>query len=136
MPADTDKDGMPDEWEKAHYLNPNLADHNTPNAEGYTALEVYLGSLMGEQLATSFPEGISEITLSQSTLKWNKECASLSVDASAIGCHLAIYSAAGGYLMSLPVDTTQISLASLPTGAYLIQLHGTGITPRVLKCIK
>lgn len=134
--ADTDKDGMPDEWEKAHYLNPNLADHNTPNAEGYTALEVYLGSLMGEQLATSFPEGISEITLSQSTLKWNKECASLSVDASAIGCHLAIYSAAGGYLMSLPVDTTQISLASLPTGAYLIQLHGTGITPRVLKCIK
>ncbi len=39
---DTDGDGMPDWWEKAKGLNPNLEDNNTLNAEGYTALEEYL----------------------------------------------------------------------------------------------
>jgi hypothetical protein len=47
-PADTDKDGMPDEWEKKNGLNPNDAS----DASGYklhkfyTNLEVYLNSLV------------------------------------------------------------------------------------------
>ncbi|HUS36568.1 MAG TPA: hypothetical protein VM680_14545 [Verrucomicrobiae bacterium] len=44
-PVDTAKDGLPDEWKKAHGLkldDPNLA--NTVNADGYTTLEVYLNS--------------------------------------------------------------------------------------------
>ena len=48
-PADTDGDGMPDSWEKAHGLNPNDAsDGKLTNNEGYTMLEVYLNSLVGE----------------------------------------------------------------------------------------
>ena len=44
---DTDGDGMPDEWETAHGLNPNdKSDGNTTNEEGYTNLEVYLNSLV------------------------------------------------------------------------------------------
>jgi len=46
-PVDTDGDGMPDEWERAHGLNPN--DPRDGNAEstgdGYTNLEKYLNSL-------------------------------------------------------------------------------------------
>ena len=46
-PKDSDHDGMPDDWEKAHGLNPlNPKDGNTPNGEGYTMLEIYLNSLV------------------------------------------------------------------------------------------
>jgi hypothetical protein len=45
--ADSDGDGMPDEWETAHGLNPHsAADGNATNAEGYTQLEVYLNALV------------------------------------------------------------------------------------------
>ena len=48
-PADTDGDGMPDEWETAHGLNPSsAADGNTVGADGYTNLEVYLNSLVAD----------------------------------------------------------------------------------------
>jgi pectate lyase len=46
-PVDTDRDGMPDEWETKHKLNPTIA-----NAEGYeldksyTNIEVYLNELV------------------------------------------------------------------------------------------
>jgi hypothetical protein len=47
--VDTDGDGMPDEWETAHGLNPN--DKNDGNAigdGGYTNLEIYMNSLVAE----------------------------------------------------------------------------------------
>jgi len=46
-PLDTARDGIPDEWKKAHGLQlnvPNVA--NAVTAEGYTQLEVYLNSLV------------------------------------------------------------------------------------------
>ena len=50
VPTDSDHDGMPDDWEKAHGLNPNDAsDANKDlNGDGYTNLEKYLNSLVGE----------------------------------------------------------------------------------------
>jgi pectate lyase len=45
-PVDTDGDGMPDDWERRHGLNPNdPADGNAVQADGYTNLEKYLNSL-------------------------------------------------------------------------------------------
>ncbi len=48
-PVDTDSDGMPDDWEKAHGLDPNVQDHNgmglsrmRMGRDGYTNLECYL----------------------------------------------------------------------------------------------
>jgi hypothetical protein len=48
--VDNDHDGMADEWERSHGLNPsNPDDRNIVMSKaGYTALEVYLNSLMGE----------------------------------------------------------------------------------------
>jgi len=50
---DTDRDGMPDDWEKTHGLNPQEpADGNADfNGDGYTNLEKYLNSLVGEYSA-------------------------------------------------------------------------------------
>ncbi|MBN1153819.1 T9SS type A sorting domain-containing protein [candidate division KSB1 bacterium] len=46
-PADTDHDGMPDEWETANGLDLNdPEDRNQLSANGYTMLEVYLNSLV------------------------------------------------------------------------------------------
>ncbi len=54
VPVDTDHDGIPDDWEKAHGLNPN--DPSDANADstgdGYTNLEKYLNSLVGEYTIT------------------------------------------------------------------------------------
>jgi hypothetical protein len=55
VPADSDHDGMPDDWEKAHGLNPNDpndADADA-NGDGYTNLEKYLNSLVGEYSLTA-----------------------------------------------------------------------------------
>lgn len=47
-PKDTDRDGMPDEWETAHGLDPNNASDGklTTLQSPYTNLEVYLNSLV------------------------------------------------------------------------------------------
>ena len=45
VPTDTDQDGMPDYWETANGLNPNVANNNHMNADGYTDLEQYLNWL-------------------------------------------------------------------------------------------
>lgn len=46
-PLDSDNDGIPDEWEKAHDLNPNdSTDASLTTADGYTRLEHYLNSLV------------------------------------------------------------------------------------------
>jgi hypothetical protein len=43
---DTDGDGMPDEWEQRHDLNPNVANNNADfDADGYTDLEEYLNEV-------------------------------------------------------------------------------------------
>jgi len=62
-PTDTDGDGMPDSWETAHGLNPNVADNNSLNDDGYTALEVYINSLMGEIMDENFTSGIRTATM-------------------------------------------------------------------------
>jgi hypothetical protein len=51
--ADKDKDGIPDEWEIRHGLDPNNpSDGNkaTLSAEGYTNIEVYINSLFNGSL--------------------------------------------------------------------------------------
>lgn len=45
--ADSDDDGMPDEWEEANGLNPDVADNNEHDLDDeYTNLEVYMNSLV------------------------------------------------------------------------------------------
>lgn len=56
-PVDTDGDGMPDAWESAHGLNPQLQDHNGTQLSlqwmgvpGYTNLDVYLHELSEQRI--------------------------------------------------------------------------------------
>jgi hypothetical protein len=52
MNIDTDQDGMPDDFERAHGLDPtdpNDRNSTTLSSEGYTNLEVYLNGLVAEE---------------------------------------------------------------------------------------
>lgn len=55
-PVDSDNDGMADDWEVAHQLNPVVADHNTVMASGYTSIEVYINEL-ADQLVPATNNG-------------------------------------------------------------------------------
>lgn len=60
--TDNDRDGMDDAWETANGLNPaDAADRNKVTLSGYTALEVYLNSLMGETIDLKFNTAIKEL---------------------------------------------------------------------------
>ena len=60
--ADGDHDGMADDWELANGFDPTNGDDRNviASAEGYTALEVYLCALMGEQIPIVHT-GISQV---------------------------------------------------------------------------
>ena len=52
VPVDTDHDGIPDTWEKAHGLDPNNpADGAVIAANGYTNVENYLNELAGDPMS-------------------------------------------------------------------------------------
>ncbi|HEX7486668.1 MAG TPA: LamG-like jellyroll fold domain-containing protein [Vicinamibacterales bacterium] len=59
-PVDTDKDGLPDAWEKAHGLDPkDPGDASQPGSrEGYTNIEVYLNDLAVRSPAPAAPPQI------------------------------------------------------------------------------
>ncbi len=57
-PADTDNDGIPDYWEIALGWNPNLANNNHTNADGYTDLEWYLNWLAEPHAVTACNQAV------------------------------------------------------------------------------
>ncbi|MCM1078462.1 MAG: pectinesterase family protein [Bacteroidales bacterium] len=67
---DTDGDGMPDAWEDANgFDKSNPADGNYVNGDGYTALDKYLASLMGEEITGTFtaPDAYMKIVAADGT---------------------------------------------------------------------
>ena len=69
-PADTDHDGIPDDWENSHSLNPiNKADGNTIGSDGYTNLEKYLNSIEFSFPVTGYL--LTRITETRYTLEWS-----------------------------------------------------------------
>ncbi len=136
VPVDTDGDGMPDAWEQSVGLNPASADNNRLNSDGYTALEVYLASLMGEQMASDFdPAGIAEISV-VADMTYDSATSVLSLPASAIGAVVAVYSTDGKLIFRETVRNVETSLASLPTGVAIVRLTGRNLAPRSLKIIR
>jgi fibronectin type 3 domain-containing protein len=65
-PKDTDRDGMPDEWEIANGLNPNKSDDNLYSlSQEYTNIEVYINSLVAHigNLGSSYIIKVSGISV-------------------------------------------------------------------------
>jgi hypothetical protein len=55
-PLDSDQDGMPDTWEVANKLNPNLSNDREYNLSPYyTDIEVYINSLVDDLVKNQYP---------------------------------------------------------------------------------
>jgi len=121
-PADTDADGIPDAWETAKGLNPNLAsDGNKLTLSGYTALEVYLNSLVGENIELVFNTGINEtdfkfdinISVSDNDLLLNTDKSIVRVELIDLMGRVERYS--NGY------DIKVINISNLISGVYILK---------------
>lgn len=134
--TDTDGDGMPDEWENAHGLNPSDAsDRNLLNDEGYTALEVYLNSLMGEELDDQFTTGLKAVTAESPEISYDRATGTLTVSDNAVGGTLSVYSTDGRLLSSRTISSTSIRIGNTQTGVVLLRISGSGIRPRIIKVV-
>lgn len=121
-PTDSDKDGIPDDWETENGLNPNdAADGATITESGYSNLEVYLNSI------TASTTGVSEA-------KANGNAALVYFDSSKNMLHInspetvygiALYDLNGKRLFveTLQSNDAYINLNFLPKGLFVIELQ-------------
>ncbi len=120
--VDNDNDGMDDAWETANQLNPgDPSDRNETTKEGYTALEVYLNSLMGENIEHDFGTASEKVGYKPFSIKGNisGEVINLFPDQDLSGAY--IYSVKGIKVMAVNLEKTNtISVSSLPSGQYLL----------------
>lgn len=121
--TDTDKDGMPDEWELQYGLDPNNPEDRNydSNDDGYTNLEVYLNNLVG----SSLPVAVNSIKKEQSIKVYpNPNKGSFSVDLkNNENSRIEIYNSASQlvYTKSVMEQFKKINL-NQESGVYFLQV--------------
>lgn len=135
-PVDTDGDGMPDAWELKHGLDPNVADQNKVNGEGYTALEAYLASLMGETMADGFVTSVRRVSATAPTVGYNRIADCITVSDNALGGMLYVYATDGSLLSSQRIAQSNMSLAGIAQRIAIVKVDGSGMSPRVVKVVR
>jgi len=121
-PVDSDHDGMPDWWENENGLNPNdPEDGNKLTVDGYTALEVYLNSLVNETIELDFNTSIINESLN------NKP--NVSLDNNILSIYSAkpvsmvkIYDSLGRLRAVEKVNTDKINVSKLLSGVYILEV--------------
>lgn len=143
VPTDSDRDGMPDDWETAKDLNPNDAtDRNIINDKGYTNLEVYLNELVSPTY-TPTEEAFAAIS-SDLVVYQNKDRNSLTIQFVPVKnqfAYVSVYDVQGRCVLQKSIQPnenelkkTQISTHSLQGGLHLVQVI-TGNTRQTQKVI-
>ncbi|WP_370520909.1 pectate lyase [Bacteroides sp. 214] len=121
-PIDTDKDGMPDDWEDANGLDKNNpADGNLTNSEGYTNLEIYLNSLVSNitenQNKNAITSVAKEITADElkTTAYFDRQSNTIKVNSNALINSISVYNLQGVCINTLQCNSQQ---AEVSTGNY------------------
>lgn len=133
-PADTDRDGMPDEWETANGLDPqNPNDRNLTGADGYTHLERYLNSLVESITEAQNEGGVMEgVFLEPEPVEESYEISGSTADASrtSFGYGITVSNlAGGGYNVRneyFGCGRDQQHIITLPIGAEIKWVKVTG----------
>ncbi len=140
MVVDKDADGMDDAWELVNNLNPNdPADRNAATELGYTALEVYLNSLVGENIKHDFSSvGIETIRkeygLQLANTVVEDEIRIIS-DEEPAGAY--IYTLNGTKIRSEKMDgACSLNVSGLASGYYMIAVYMKDGNAKVAKFLK
>lgn len=133
--TDADNDGMDDAWETANGLNPvDSEDRNRVTLSGYTALEVYLNSLVGEIIELKFATSVEAVELSGLRIYPTSSRDKITVLAGEPLKHAAIYSLNGILLHSTKVDAMQqLDISFLASGAYLMKVSAASGKAAIVK---
>jgi Pectate lyase len=137
-PTDTDNDGMPDAWETANGLNPNNPDdRNMRTSEGYTALEVYLASLMGENIAHSFVSAVKDVKSFKASVTPSVVKKKFQVISDTPIRTVNVFDLSGKIALTTSLNNdNSVDISHLSSGCYLVQLKiGSGETQQ-FKIIK
>lgn len=136
-PVDTDLDGMPDSWETCNNLNPtDGTDYNLLTTSGYTVLEVYLNSLVGETiplvLSTEAIDCMPSITVYPNPV--NDQ---LNISSSQPIHAYTVFDLSGKQLITGSDDSvTSIDVSKLTSGMYLVMLKTTFDRRNWIKFVK
>jgi len=133
---DSDHDGMPDDWESAHGLDPNNPDdRNLKMESGYTALEVYLNELAGETIEFKLATSIPKIqTPNWSVFLTDNE---LHVTPEVNINNIRIYNLLGQTLMNNKnVNSPKIDISNLLKGVYIAEITTQSGENKTLKFSK
>lgn len=136
-PEDNDRDGMADVWELGNGLNPSdPEDRNLTTIEGYTALEVYLNSLMGENMPHNFT-GLENNKKSFISLYPTLAKDKLNI-ISDIPLESATIMSINGEIISVISlkDDKSIDVSDLRSGCYLVCIKSQSNTKEYLKFLK
>jgi pectate lyase len=134
VPADSDHDGMPDAWETANGLNPNdPADGNFYTESGYTVLEVYLNSLVGENIPLAIVTSVDAVKSNRLSIYKTDKLLKITAGNEAV-VSVKIYNAAGKTVkMKTTGDLSIVDLSGLSTGIYIAEAQTANKEKQVLK---
>jgi pectate lyase len=135
--TDNDQDGMDDAWEIANGLNPtDREDGNKITLSGYTALEVYLNGLIGENIELKFNTGLDSFyKKNQISYSLSNNIMFLNSDVNIIS--IKVTDLTGRILLKLQADNIeQIDINRLNVGAYLLKAELLSNGESTIKFIK
>jgi len=138
VPADTDNDGIPDAWELANGLDPNNPDdRNMRTPEGYTALEVYLAGLMGENIAHNFISAVKDVKSFNVSIVPTIVKKKFQVISDAPLKSAKILDITGKQIqMNSISENNSVDISNLPNGCYLVLATNLSGETRQFKIIK
>lgn len=137
-PIDNDRDGMADEWELSKGLNPNDAnDRNWITAEGYTALEVYLNSLMDEVINPVFFSGVKNTNIKEVSIYPTSASDKISITSDVLLKTATVFSMTGSTIKKYAINIEKtIDITNLPLGCYIIEIEKADNFKEVFKFTK
>ncbi|MFA9389724.1 MAG: T9SS type A sorting domain-containing protein [Prolixibacteraceae bacterium] len=140
--VDTDHDGMPDEWETAHQLNPSDGkDFRTITPSGYTYLEVYLAELVGDTIDynVAIQNAVDEYNRSGSILAFPNPCENeLNIAGTSQIIAVELLDFSGRKVLELRNNDgiTKVSVSQLKSGYYILRSQDINGQVQLSKVIK
>ncbi len=123
--TDADNDGMDDAWETTHGLNPNDAsDRNLVTLSGYTALEVYLNSLVGETIELKFATSVPDIAIRGLIVFPTVATEQISIRSSEPLVSAELFGINGNCIEKFRLsESDTFSVNNYPTGSYILKIQ-------------